>query len=89
MNREYISISDINKIVKYTIDSNPELSNIYIKGEISNFKYHTRGHLYFSLKDEKAKDNYKESYYPKIDNKQVVITNYFIYGRSLNLEGFF
>ncbi len=57
MNREYISISDINKIVKYTIDSNPELSNIYIKGEISNFKYHTRGHLYFSLKDENSKIN--------------------------------
>ena len=57
MNREYLTISDINKIVKYTIDANPELNNVYIKGEISNFKYHTRGHLYFSLKDENSKIN--------------------------------
>ncbi len=57
MNRDYLSISDINKIVKYTIDSSSELSNVYIKGEISNFKLHSRGHLYFSLKDENSKIN--------------------------------
>ncbi len=57
MNKEYLSISDINKLIKYTIDSNPELNNVYIKGEISNLKFHTRGHLYFSLKDENSKIN--------------------------------
>ncbi len=57
MNREYLSISDVNKLVKYTIDSSDELSNIYVKGEISNLKFHTRGHLYFSLKDENSKIN--------------------------------
>ncbi|NLC48100.1 MAG: exodeoxyribonuclease VII large subunit, partial [Tenericutes bacterium] len=57
MNNDYISISDINKIIKNTIDSNEILRNVYVKGEISNLKYHGRGHLYFSLKDESSKIN--------------------------------
>ena len=57
MNNEYITVSDINKIIKYTIEDNLELRSVYIKGEISNIKYHTRGHLYFSLKDETSKIN--------------------------------
>ena len=56
-NREYITISEINRIIKFTIDSNEILRNVYIKGEISNIKYHGRGHLYFSLKDENSKIN--------------------------------
>ncbi len=54
-NKEYITISDINKIIKYTIEGNEELRDVYIKGEISNFKPHSRGHLYFSLKDESSR----------------------------------
>ena len=57
MNREYISISDINRIIKITIDNNESLRSVYIKGEISNLKFHSRGHLYFSLKDENSKIN--------------------------------
>ena len=56
-NKEYITISEINRLIKFTIDSNELLRNVYIKGEISNIKYHTRGHLYFSLKDESSKIN--------------------------------
>lgn len=56
-NREYLSISEINRLIKFTIDSNELLRNVYIKGEISNLKYHGRGHLYFSLKDENSKIN--------------------------------
>lgn len=33
------------------------MSNVTLKGEISNLKFHTRGHLYFSLKDENSKIN--------------------------------
>ena len=47
MNNEYLTISDINKIIKYTIEGNEELRSVYLKGEISNLKYHSRGHLYF------------------------------------------
>lgn len=57
MNNEYLTISDINKIIKYTIEGNEELRSVYLKGEISNLKYHSRGHLYFSLKDETSKIN--------------------------------
>ena len=57
MNKEYLTISDINRVIKNTIENNSELSSVYIKGEISNIKYHTRGHLYFSLKDENSKIN--------------------------------
>ena len=55
MNSEYITISDINRLIKYTIDANEALRDVYIKGEISNLKFHTRGHLYFSLKDETSR----------------------------------
>ena len=34
MNKEYITISDINRIIKFTIESNSVLKNVYIKGEI-------------------------------------------------------
>ena len=57
MNNEYLTITDINKIIKYTIEGNEELRSVYLKGEISNIKYHSRGHLYFSLKDENSKIN--------------------------------
>ena len=57
MNKEYISITEINRIIKNTIELNPVLKSVYIKGEISNLKFHGRGHLYFSLKDENSKIN--------------------------------
>ncbi len=57
MNNEYLSISEINKIIKNTIEDNEELRSVFIKGEVSNIKYHGRGHLYFSLKDENSKIN--------------------------------
>lgn len=47
-----LSVSDVNKAVKNTLETNYRL--LWIKGEISNFKPHTSGHFYFSLKDSKA-----------------------------------
>ena len=38
MNNEYITVSDINKIIKYTIEQSYELRSVYLKGEISNIK---------------------------------------------------
>ena len=57
MDHEYISISELNHYIKGVIDNNTFLNRIYIKGEISNFKAHTRGHLYFTLKDEESRLN--------------------------------
>ncbi len=52
MNTKYYTISALNKAIKNMFDEKVELQNIHLKGEISNFKHHTRGHLYFTLKDE-------------------------------------
>lgn len=49
-----LTVSQVNKIIKDTIESNPFLSFISIEGEISNFKRNTSGHLYFTLKDEQS-----------------------------------
>ncbi len=53
----YLSVSDVNTYIKSVIDRDTFLSYVCIKGEISNLKFHTRGHLYFSLKDENSKIN--------------------------------
>ncbi len=52
---KYLKISDLNEYVKIMFDENSFLRKIYLKGEISNFKNHTRGHLYFTLKDETSR----------------------------------
>ena len=57
MNNEYITVGELTKYIKGIIDDNTYLNKVYIKGEISNFKYHTRGHFYFTLKDEKSRIN--------------------------------
>ena len=49
-----ISVTDLNKYIKNKIADDEYLSNILIKGEISNFKHHYTGHLYFTLKDENS-----------------------------------
>lgn len=52
-----LSVTALNNYIKKSIDSDFILNNITIKGELSNFKAHSSGHLYFSLKDEKSKIN--------------------------------
>ncbi len=47
-----LSVTELNQYIKDLLDLNPPLTDIFIKGEISNFKAHSSGHLYFTLKDE-------------------------------------
>ena len=49
-----MSVSELNGYIKSLIDGNRTLSSVTVRGEISNFKYHSSGHLYFSLKDEEG-----------------------------------
>lgn len=52
---KYLSITAVTRYLKYKFDNDDHLQNIYLKGEISNFKSHTRGHFYFTLKDETSR----------------------------------
>lgn len=54
---KYLKISDLNTYIKTMFDDNPYLKKVYLRGEISNFKNHTRGHLYFTLKDDASRIN--------------------------------
>ncbi|NLM12244.1 MAG: exodeoxyribonuclease VII large subunit [Epulopiscium sp.] len=53
-NNKVFSVSDINKYIKALIDMDYILNSVWVKGEISNFKRHTSGHLYFTLKDKNS-----------------------------------
>lgn len=55
MERKYISVLTLNKYIKAKMDKDVSLQNVYIKGEISNYRPHPSGHLYFTLKDENSK----------------------------------
>ena len=57
MDHEYITVTQLTKYIKYKIDNDSNLNLVYLKGEISNFKNHTRGHLYFTIKDENSRIN--------------------------------
>ena len=48
------TVTEINEYIKWLIDGEAQLQDIYVVGELSNFKKHTTGHCYFSLKDEKS-----------------------------------
>jgi exodeoxyribonuclease VII large subunit len=52
-----LTVSALNNYIKKIMDNDFILNNVHLKGEISNFKYHGSGHLYFSLKDESGKIN--------------------------------
>ena len=52
--REYKSVSWVNEYIKSMLEEEMLLQDIYVTGEISNFKNHSTGHLYFTLKDEKS-----------------------------------
>ena len=50
--RNVYSVGQVNHYVKNMFTQDYFLRKVYVKGEVSNCKYHTSGHIYFSLKDE-------------------------------------
>ncbi len=57
MEDKYLSVTALTRYIKYKIDNDKNLQEVYLKGEISNFKAHTRGHYYFTIKDENSRIN--------------------------------
>lgn len=57
LNDQYINVSDLNYYIKTYLENNYFLQDVYVKGEISNFKRHQSGTLYFAIKDDKAAVN--------------------------------
>ena len=54
MRPEPITVTYLNKYIKDKVAEDEYLNNVYVKGEISNFKHHYTGHMYFTLKDENS-----------------------------------
>ena len=80
MNDKYISVNQLTKYIKYKIDNDINLNEVYLKGEISNFKAHSRGHYYFTIKDEKSRisaimfaSNTKSVKFEPVDGMKVLV----------------
>ncbi|MBQ2758099.1 MAG: exodeoxyribonuclease VII large subunit, partial [Clostridia bacterium] len=52
MSAELLTVTQLNEYLRMTMDANPFLANLSVRGEIANFTHHKSGHFYFSLKDE-------------------------------------
>ena len=81
MNSKYLTVSAINRYLKAKFDNDDNLRVVFLKGEISNIKYHTTGHIYFSIKDETSKinaimfsSNTKKLLFKPIDGSKVLVT---------------
>ena len=80
MNDKYLSVSTISRYLKHILDTDSNLQNVFIKGEISNLKIHNSGHMYFSLKGETSKinaimfsNNVKKLNFKPIDGMKVLV----------------
>lgn len=83
MRGKSLKVSEVNTYIKRVLQTDMILSNISIEGELSNFKHHYSGHMYFNLKDEKSKikcvmfkrDNEKIVFSPK-EGMKLIATGY-------------
>ena len=86
-----LSVSQVNTYIKAILDEIPPIQNIYVSGEISNFKhYYQSGHMYFTLKDERSQlkavmfssDNYKLRFRPENGMKVICFGQVGVYERD-------
>ena len=78
-----LTVRDVNKYIKTLLDYDELLSNLRVQGEVSNYKRHSSGHLYFSIKDKSGKincvmfksDTYSLAFEP-MDGMKVIIEGY-------------
>jgi exodeoxyribonuclease VII large subunit len=92
--KRYLTVAALTKYIKYKFDQDAHLKNVLLKGEISNFKHHSRGHFYFTLKDDKAQisaimfaSNSKNVMFLPKDGMSVLIEGYItVYETSGNYQ---
>ena len=85
-----LTVSQVNTYIKSLFEEIPPIQNIYIKGEISNFKHYNRGHMYFTLKDSRSQlkcvmfsgDNYKLKFEPENGMKVICFGQIGVYERD-------
>ncbi len=51
---KYLSVQSLTKYIKYKFEKDPYLQRVFLKGELSNVKHHSNGHIYFSIKDDRS-----------------------------------
>ena len=57
MERQYVSVHALNRYIKAKLDNDMQLQTVYIRGEISNYRPHPSGHMYFTLKDDQTESS--------------------------------
>lgn len=98
-----LDVTELNEYIKRLLNDDPILSNIKVRGEISNFKVHSSGNVYLSLKDENSKVNcmiHKNSFDKNLeleDGKKIIADGYIssyirggvyqLYIRKIEIEG--
>ncbi len=83
MERKYLTVTALNRYLKFKFDNDTNLQQVLLKAEISNFKRHSRGHLYLSLKDENSQvsaimfaGNTKSLKFEPKDGDKVIVEGY-------------
>ena len=55
MSKKYLTVTALTRYIKRKFELDQHLTTVWLKAEISNFKHHSRGHMYFTLKDDQSK----------------------------------
>lgn len=89
-NDQILSVSELTGTIKYLLENDPDLSDCWVRGEISNFTHHSSGHMYFTLKDSGsrvksvmfASKNRALTFLPKDGMKVIVHGSVSVYERD-------
>ncbi|WP_435925124.1 exodeoxyribonuclease VII large subunit [Paenibacillus sp. DYY-L-2] len=90
MEQRILTIKELNRYIRMKMDSDNLLSDVWIRGEISNFTHHSSGHMYFTLKDEGsriksimfASHNQRLPFIPKEGTRVIARGNVTVYERD-------
>lgn len=85
-----VTVTELNLLIKKRIESDPTFVQCHVSGEISNFKHHTSGHMYFTLKDETSRiravmfagRNRRLRFRPEDGMRVVVVGNVSVFDRD-------